>query len=72
MADCRYCKHSISSLVDYKPLLMCMFWRRRAHEACPEFERTPGADDDIGEISQPGDGSTSPDHFHQSPQEGER
>lgn len=63
MSECRHCKHSISSLVDYKPLLMCMFWRRRAHEACPEFEREPGSDD---EISQSDDGSTPSDHFQPS------
>jgi hypothetical protein len=46
MADCRYCKHSLASLVDYQPLLMCMFWRRQATKPCAEYEREPGADDD--------------------------
>lgn len=46
MFECRHCKYSIASLVDYKPVLMCMFWRRAAREACKEFERAPGSDDD--------------------------
>jgi hypothetical protein len=67
--ECRWCKYSVASLVDYKPLLMCLFWRRQARDTCPEFEREPGADDDF---SQPDDGQTSPDHFHQSPKEGDQ
>lgn len=44
MVDCRACKSSIASLVDGRPLLMCLRWRRAAKEPCPEFEREPGAD----------------------------
>lgn len=50
MNQCRHCKHSLSSLVDGIPILMCLLWRRVAKEQCSEFEREPGADDDVGEI----------------------
>lgn len=71
MTDCAWCKHSISSLLDGKPQLVCLFWRRKASQPCSEYEREPGADDD--KDSQPDSVSqTEPDHFHQSPKEGER
>lgn len=47
MITCRHCKHSLSRLVAGVPVLMCLFWRRVATQACAEFEREPGADDEL-------------------------
>ena len=45
MKDCAWCKHSVSSLMNGQPQLVCLFWRRKADDPCKEYERTPGADD---------------------------
>jgi hypothetical protein len=45
--ECRHCTHSLSQLVDGKPQLICMMWRRLAHAACSEWQREAGADDEL-------------------------
>jgi hypothetical protein len=45
---CRHCTHSLSQLLNGKPQLICMMWRRLAHEACSEWMRATGSDDDHG------------------------
>ena len=37
-ADCRF---GLEQVVDGENRVMCLFWRRLAHETCAEFDRKP-------------------------------
>jgi hypothetical protein len=43
---CRHCAHSLSQWVDGEPRLMCLWHRRLASQACDDWVREPGSDDD--------------------------